>query len=852
MKLRKRLYSFLPCAVLWLMLLFPVCCFSQSTVNLPIQTEQDLISALISAKTEDHSAASYLLNEHKHLITSNLVKRLASEATRLSASGDSSGALLIYEIARAAALLSEDGKIIGYSYYKIGRFYFARDRIPKAIENYLQSKHAYEQVGARDDLVRVLSELGTLYIFAQDFQKAKAYSQQSLSLAKTFTGDGQSASIYVTEGVATSHANLGYVSKEEGEYDEALNHLSKSLSMYKQMSVAAPIYESDVAEGLATIGRTYRVMGSYTQALYYLNQSLTLAKTISSKIVLARVLNSIGILYMELNDDAKALDILNQALQLATERKDEREIATILINIGVINRDRGRYEESLKNFRESISRAAKVEARDIIAAAEQGIASVYYTTGKYTEALEWLNKSESSAQATSDKVRSAELLWRRSEVYYAKKDFQRSLECSQSAADAARQLRLPVITHLALSTLGKSYHALKKSESAYRSFNQAITQIEEMRRNASVLESERQLFFENKVEAYHQMIELLVREGQVAEAMTYAERAKGRALLDVLQGGRVNIYKAMTPDEQTRERQLNKEIRSLNAQLFVESQREEVNDEAGLKSLEERLQKARREYESFQTNLYATHRELKIARGEVSPFTLEQASSVIQNKSQAVLEYVVTKERTYLIVLTAPNNLATDSKTQLTIYPIEVNSTDLARRITALRQRISERRQDFSILGQELYALLVKPAEAQLAGKTTICIVPDGSLWELPFQALQRGTKFLIEEQAVFYAPSLSVLREMQAKSRANTSTAPAENSLLAFANPTLKANAVEGSTISTSTAASLIRGGKRLAPLPDAEREARTAANLYGDSRSRVYMGSSAREERLKAEAGG
>jgi len=51
------------------------------------------------------------------------------------------------------------------------------------------------------------------------------------------------------------------------------------------------------------------------------------------------------------------------------------------------------------------------------------------------------------------------------------------------------------------------------------------------------------------VAPYHQMVGLLVAQKQFADAIAYAERAKGRALLDVLIGGRVNITRAMTAPE---------------------------------------------------------------------------------------------------------------------------------------------------------------------------------------------------------------------------------------------------------------------------------------------------------------
>jgi hypothetical protein len=57
----------------------------------------------------------------------------------------------------------------------------------------------------------------------------------------------------------------------------------------------------------------------------------------------------------------------------------------------------------------------------------------------------------------------------------------------------------------------------------------------------------------------------------------------------------------------------------------------------------------------------------------------------------------------------------------------------------------------------------------ELDGKRAICIVPSEGLWELPFQALlSRSNKYVLEDHALSYAPSLSVLREMKKKAVAH------------------------------------------------------------------------------------
>ncbi len=106
-------------------------------------------------------------------------------------------------------------------------------------------------------------------------------------------------------------------------------------------------------------------------------------------------------------------------------------------------------------------------------------------------------------------------------------------------------------------------------------------------------------------------------------------------------------------------------------------------------------------------------------------------------------------------------------------------------------------------------------------------MVPDGALWELPFQALETPDgHYLLEDCAIAYAPSLTVLREMirlrGTKSRDADEAAP--QSLLAMGNPALGRQ--------TAERVKLAYRDEKLDALPEAEKEVKTLGQLYGAGR--------------------
>jgi len=113
----------------------------------------------------------------------------------------------------------------------------------------------------------------------------------------------------------------------------------------------------------------------------------------------------------------------------------------------------------------------------------------------------------------------------------------------------------------------------------------------------------------------------------------------------------------------------------------------------------------------------------------------------------------------------------------------------------------------------------------------------------LPFQALlTNSNRFLIENAAIAYAPSLTALREMM-KRQKDRRDDKASGTLLALGNPLLGKETIQRATLALRD--------EKLDPLPEAEQEVNALSRLYGTSRSKISTGAGASEDRAKAEAG-
>jgi CHAT domain-containing protein len=232
----------------------------------------------------------------------------------------------------------------------------------------------------------------------------------------------------------------------------------------------------------------------------------------------------------------------------------------------------------------------------------------------------------------------------------------------------------------------------------------------------------------------------------------------------------------MTVAQRQEELKLLGQLISLKVQVY--GAQDSANPNQGNSALRTRLQSARAAYDLFRKRLYTLQPQLAVNRGELSSLTVANLRSLISNNS-AVVEYAVTEEQVVLFVITANGK-----ELEVKAYPLSGTPAEITQKITAFRQSIGEH-----FAARELYGYLLQPAEKQIGKRTKLIIVPDGPLWDVPFEALKSAKDQYVSDWAsVSYVPSLSALREMR---RRRPATA-LNSKLLVFAEPALTKEVVE------------------------------------------------------------
>ena len=635
-------------------------------------------------------------------------------------------------------------------------------------------------------------------------------------------------------GIAGSWRQEGVLRHGLDEHEVSLAALHKALALYE-----ASGNKRGMALTQEILSNVYRAIGDHRRAFDFAQRSLRLSEETKHRRGMVIALAELGIIYRQQNNTDQALAYFEKALALAQDLEDTYQIAALHHNMARYYLSIGEYDRALPIFQQLLKQMEGFGDRGGAAALRDMIAQIYNKQKRYDEALTYDRQALAELDPAKHRRPVVVMLNNISLIHFNQKNYAEALKVAEEAVSRSREMGRKDDLGASLTNLGYAHFGLNRFREAREAFAEAVSIMETLRTMTAGGAEERQRYFERGLRAHHGLLDVLVKENEPQAALLFAERAKARSLLDMLQQGRVRINKAMTAGEQEEERRLKSELTLLNRQLARLTQVDK-QDASRVSEVENKLEKARRNYETFQNSLYVAHPDLKTQRGEAPIINAQELGALLPDSSSALLEYVVTEDKTYLFAVSKP---AARAEVDIKVYTLPLQRDELAKQIESFRRQLADRNLGFRTDAGKLYDLLLKPAESQIRGKRNLVIAPDHSLWDLPFQALvTNANRFMIENASISYTPSLTVMREM-AKRSMNQSTTHDATSLLAVGNPVSAGETVQ------RTGSSL--RNHNLDPLPEAGEEVAALGRLYGASRSKIYVGKQAREDVVKTEAG-
>ena len=575
-------------------------------------------------------------------------------------------------------------------------------------------------------------------------------------------------SMYRTLGEAAGEAQclreIGRIQEKQGNYRDAVSILRKA----RDKDTAAGDL-GGAAEDAILMANVYLFIGDLRRAERYYRFARDEAAASSDRRLLGHSLMGLGGTYLNMGLGSQAIDLLKQALEIYKEIAYRLGESKALHNLGLAyemcaasHPNRGEpfddmpapsdsFQTALAYYSRSLEIKRAIGDRD-----GEGLSLIYL--GGVQRKLGSLDKAGASIREGMEIHR--KILFPRGEALALLGLGEVDLEQgrAQSAADhfagverMSRTMDFPELLWKAFERQGAALELAGRPDEALEQYYRAMDVVEDMRYRLRLREH-RSAFVESKMAAYHGIIRLLLEKGSPEDVFKYIEKAKSRALLDIL-GSRIDMY---TTDDA----RLRNELGTMEASLRRLRQKIDVE----MKRLPERQSPTLPEWRREARKLGGARQRLlmEVEAANIKRATLERPSLEAPDvqrrleQGQALIEYFLLDNRIVVILLTGESLLmeVVDCPARLLRERLEnirraTNPTG-ATPETAIRDESEAR---------ALYDLLIAPIDQGLRAREVerLCIVPHGVLHHFPFQMLRGPDGLLAETYPLSYAPSASI-----------------------------------------------------------------------------------------------
>jgi CHAT domain-containing protein/tetratricopeptide (TPR) repeat protein len=471
---------------------------------------------------------------------------------------------------------------------------------------------------------------------------------------------------------------------------------------------------------LNALGQIFWLRGRYDRALGYYQRVYALAQQSSSIFYQAVSQANMGIIYHEMNQYEQAFELTSSSLDMFRELGDHNSEAHALYNIGNYATYLGRWQVAQHRFEEALRLYNSLNLRSGMGDLYWGRAFLHLLLGNETLSEESYLQALDFSQSPEygEPVLTRDSWFYLGLLYQIQERWDEAVNAYDKAIYLAVQLRHPHYTSLIDYRRGNVFERQGRLDAAMEAYRAAIAGIDQLRGHTQAEEIKIGLLGTVQ-QVYESTVRLCLARGQVAEAFEYVERARSRALLDMLAG--------------KRQRQANGNGGEPDGAA------DELRDELAAPIVTLSDVQAALPPDALLVEFYTTG---VLPRGEALINKIPRENARLREHlalPPQVIGFAVTRDRVEVFYPTVEPN---------TLRP-QPGDPGPGRRL--LRDRLLV----------HLHDQLIAPLADELTGKTQLYIIPHGPLHYVPFMALRSATgEHLLRQNgpAIALAPSATVL----------------------------------------------------------------------------------------------
>lgn len=714
-------------------------------------------------------------------------------------SGDFDSVFEYYGRALAARRAIDDGILEGRTLNGIGTANFITGRYDSAEVYYLKAIELRRGAGDLGGLGTSLTYLGNTYSRMGRLSSARDSYEEAAVLVGSLGNETQQMDLLGS--VANLYSDMGRLGRADASYREALEIATATGNVQYEIAFRMNIALNAVSEQ------------KFVEAMREYDTIINLLENDPDPVYSVELLKNRGLLYLKTGELDHARDDFLAFLAAAKALEDPVLEMTAMVNIGYLYLELGAFDRGLVFADSALVKAEQLEAASILNEAHSLAAQLEEARGNYAEAIgHW------EAALKINRKAGAELWILHDEIGIA------TVTALEGDTEKARGLftgLLPRIREAGLAGYESNIwmgiaHTFEDSDpdSAKYYYEQALSLIEETGMEtgsaefgAGLLGGSSRFYYEEVARYFAGMAVKTGDEKWSSDAFSTIERAKARGLLELLEG-------SLASEHSVQEDAVLDSIYGLDPAASGYS--------AELERLERDYRKIREERMVAATGRLSSQGDL---------IDLESVSRMLP-KNTVMFSYALGDSASQLWVIDRKGH---------DLYELPARS-ELSRDIGMLAEALTRPGAGDERLksqARKLYTTLIAPGGDRLEKAKYLVIVPDGCLFEIPFEVLLEkdidegagwsGMPFLARSKSLLYAPSASVFAGLREKKRMKKY----DIDIVAAGDPDYSYLGEDGE--------------RSLRPLPNTRAEVEGIGSLFKGDRRIILTGAAASEAAIK-----
>jgi CHAT domain-containing protein len=672
-----------------------------------------------------------------------------------------------------------------------------------------------------------------------NLSQSNQYFQEAADLAKLIKSDAHE--LKILRAWSVNYAGDASLNNYRDLNKQALQ-LARSLK-----------HKAEILKALKNIGSFYLLREEYSYALSYYFLALNSAQDLQDNQEITSGLNNIASLYSALGDDEKSIVYYSEALKILKSLGNQIKSLTCLNNLGLSYQNLYQttgiaeyYIRAIKLFQEGQNSAQKLHDEFFENISLAQIGNAYSGLKRYDEALKYLQSALEMAQKRKEAALLPSLLTSIGMVHLNKGNCIKAESYFSKALDEARKAHSDLM-------MMRPFYGLGLCKERSGDYGQAISNYDECLRIIDKVGSKivddinRAGYAQDKGEIYQKLINLYYSLFQKTKSSVFereifsvAEKGKARSFVEYLERlsarSRAPAAGKSNPEDEKLKtsrldilRKLSESGLDLEKKSQLEIDLRRIDDQASILNTNEFLQ-------------------TESAVIPAQPVALDAVQNKLLKSDTALIEYILGNERSFLIFISSASYKVIE-------LPSQDKITDMLTGFLRYLEDSAMNPTTGAAAARRLYKGLFSPVENLIPKSVTnLIIVPDGILFDLPFETLvcnqdeKSRVDYLMDHYFLSYAPSVSAYFYLLKRPKPASYT----KDLLAFGAPSYSTPVLPGNDNSRSPSQILLelyeKNGFSVSPIPYSEKEVTEISRYFKADKRDVYIKTRASEQTLKS----